>query len=107
MGIRAGLLREKVTILKPVVTRNDYGDEVTTWEQVCTTRARVDFRSGTRAVEANEVVNPYTVTFVIRRFPQLSGYMRLSWHGNLYAIESINSEDHKQQQTIIASVINE
>ena len=107
MGIRAGLLRETVTIVAPVVTRNDYGEEVTTWKEVATTRARVDFRNGTRAVEANEVVNPYTVTFVIRRFVELNGYMRLRWHGNEYAIQSINHEGHNQQQVIIASVINE
>lgn len=107
MGIRAGLLRDIVTIVSPVVTRNDYGEEVTTWEEVATTRTRVDFRSGTRAVEANEVVNPYTVTFVIRRFIQLNGYMRIRWKGREYAIESINDEGHNQQQVIIASVINE
>lgn len=107
MGLRAGLLREVVTITRPVVTRNAYGEEVTTWEEVLTTRARVDYRSGSRVVDVNEVFNPHTVTFTIRRFPDITGYMRLSWRDQLYSIESVNYEPHRQQQTIIAQVINE
>ena len=107
MGLRAGLLRETMTILRPVVTRNDYGEEVTTWEQVATTRCRVDFRSGTRVVETNEVFGPTTVMFVCRRFYALDVYMRIQWHGRLYAIESVNEEGQKQSVTIIAQLINE
>ena len=77
MGLRAGLLRESVTLLAPQVTRNDFGEEVTTWVEVVTTRARVDFRAGSRVVDVNEVANPTTVSFIIRRFPSINGYMRL------------------------------
>lgn len=107
MGLRAGLLRESVTILRPVATRNDYGEEVTTWEQVATTRCRVDFRSGTRAVETNEVFGPTTVVFTIRRFYSLDVYMRLQWHGKLYNIQSVNEESQKQCITILAELIND
>ena len=107
MGLRAGLLREQITINKPTVTRNDFGEESTTWSTVVTTRARVDFRNGTRAVEVNEVFNPYTVSFIIRRYHGLDGYMRILWRGNQYRIMSINLDVTKQQQTIIAEVVNE
>lgn len=107
MGLRAGLLRESVTLLAPQVTRNDFGEEVTTWVEVVTTRARVDFRAGSRVVDVNEVANPTTVSFIIRRFPSINGYMRLRWRDNLYAIESINYEVTKQSQTIIATLVNE
>lgn len=107
MGIRAGLLRESVTILQPVVARNDYGEEVTTWEQVCTTRARVDYRSGTRAVETNEVFGPCTIIFTVRRFYDLNVYMRVQWHGNLYSIQSVNLDEPRQSVIIVAQLVNE
>ena len=65
MGLRAGLLRETITILRPIVSRNDYGEQTTTWEAVASTRARVDFRNGSRAVDVHEVTNLFTVTFII------------------------------------------
>jgi len=107
MGLRAGLLRESVTILRPVVTRNDYGEEVTTWEQVTTTRCRVDFRSGTRAVQTDEVFGATTVVFTLRRFYTLDVYMRLQWHGRLYSIQSVNEDNAKQYITIVADMIND
>ena len=107
MGLRAGLLREVVTIYRPVVTRNDYGEETTVWELVATTRARVDFRSGNRVVEVNEVANPYTVSFILRRFLEIDPHYRLQWRNRYYTIASVNFEPAKQQQTIIAEVVNE
>lgn len=107
MGLRAGLLRESIDILQPTIERNDFGEETTTWTVAASTRARVDFRSGTRLVDVNEVAAPYTVTFIIRRFYALTEYYRLRWRGRLYSIASINFEEAKQMQTIIAQVINE
>lgn len=107
MGLRAGLLREQVAILRPVVSRNDFGEESTEWVKVTDTRARVDFRSGNRVVSVNEVTNPYTVTFVLRRFVEIEPNFRLAWRGRQYTIESVNSDPAHQQQTLICEVINE
>lgn len=107
MGLRAGLLRETITILRPIVSRNDYGEQTTTWETVASTRARVDFRNGSRAVDVHEVTNLFTVTFIIRRFYQVDGHWRIRWKDRIYNIESVNEEPTRQSVTIIASVINE
>ncbi len=107
MGLRAGLLRESVTVKRPVVTRNDYNDEVVTYETAFTARARVVFRSGNRAVINHEEQNPYSVEFIIRSFYAVDNMMILEWRGNRYRILSNNFEPYKQQRTIIAELINE
>ena len=107
MGLRAGLLREVIDIYRPIVTRNDFGEETTQWALVAHTRARVDYRSGSRIVEVNEVTNPYSVTFILRRFISIEGHYRISWRGRLYNIESVNSDPARQVQTLICEVIEQ
>ena len=107
MGMRAGLLREVISITAPVVTRNDYGDEVTTYEPFATTRARVVFRSGSRGDINHEVQNPYTVEFLIWHISAVEDDVLLTWRGNSYRIVTINYEQQKQQQTIVGEVVNE
>lgn len=107
MGLRAGLLREQIVVKRRTVTRNDYGEEVDTWTDVLTTRARVDFRSGTRMVDVNEVADPHTVTFIVRLNVQVNVYDRIEWRGRLYSVQSVNEEVTRQQITILAQVINE
>ena len=107
MGMRAGLLREVISITAPVVTRNDYGDEVTTYQPFATTRARVVFRYGSRGDINHEVQNPYTVEFLIRTHLDINPKMLITWRGNSYRIVTINYEQQRQQQTIVGEVVNE
>ena len=107
MGLRAGLLREVVTVKKPVISVNDYGEQVQLWDDVVTTRARVTFNSGQRAVENHEVWNPYQVTFVMRYYHVIDGTMVIEWQGKRYNIISINKNVSQQMMTIIAEVVNE
>jgi len=39
--MRAGLLKENITILTPIITKNDFGEQTQEWEQKTVTRARV------------------------------------------------------------------
>ncbi len=107
MGLRAGLLREKIGLKSATVTRDDYGAEVTTYGDPVYTRARVVFRSGRRGDINNEVQNPYTVEFVIRTNQAVNPKMLITWNGNDYRIITINYEKYKQQQVIVGEVVNE
>ena len=44
--MRAGLLKEKISILKPQVTVNDYGEEITDWVIDKVTLARLVHNGG-------------------------------------------------------------
>lgn len=107
MGLRAGLLREKIAIKTPAVTRDAYGAEVVTYGQPAYLRARVVFRSGNRGDINHEIQNPYRVEFVVRTTMSLTPQMLLTWRGNDYRIITINYEKYKQQQTIVGEVVNE
>lgn len=107
MGLRAGLLREIVTFQRAEITRDAFGEQSTTWHDVLTTNARVVYGGGSRTERNNEVYNTFTVSIIVRSYHNINEQMRILFDGRYYSILSINREQHNQQITIIASVINE
>lgn len=82
--MRAGGLRYKLEVLRPVKTVGNFGEDVVTWETVKTIRAERDTFSGKRSIEIGETFPDYTVKFNIRdahvveanwRVRQLGGYL--------------------------------
>lgn len=90
--MRAGLLTEPITFKKAVITKNQYGQEETYWDNHIVTRGNVKFNSGNRVTENNEIVNTYTVTFTVRSYHKLDEFMRILWKGKLYRILSIEED---------------
>lgn len=108
--MRAGLLTDPVTFRRAIITKNQYGQEETYWENYIITRGNVRFNSGSRVTENNEIINTYTVTFTVRRYHNIDEFMRILWKGKTYRILSIenNNEDRtKQSITIIGELVNE
>jgi head-tail adaptor len=66
--MRAGLLTERIDVLKPVVTVNDYGEETTDWQNIYTTKARLVHTGGNRMNVNDEIFYSYTKTFQIRNY---------------------------------------
>lgn len=105
--MRAGLLKETITLNKPVITTNTFNEQVINWVVDTTTRARVTFNNGARKDVNNEIINTYAVTFIIRLYHNVTEDMQIGWNGKKYKIDSINPETDKQQITIIGELINE
>lgn len=106
--MRAGLLTDPVTFKKATITKNQYGQEETYWENHIITRGNVKFNSGNRITENNEIINTYTVTFTVRRYHNIDEFMRILWKDKTYRILSIEDGDRTRQSiTIIAELINE
>ena len=66
--MRAGAYDEIVDIYKVVVTRNEYGEQHDDYEYSCTTRANVVQTGGTRCVQNDEVLYPYSRTFILHDY---------------------------------------
>lgn len=105
--MRAGILRETITIQQPITVQNEYGANGIEWKDVISTRAMADYNSGNRQNENNEIVYNYTITFTIRYYHNINDDMRIIWNGKRYRILSINKEIYKQSTTIITELIND
>lgn len=105
--MKAGVLRESITIEKPVTLKDSFGSTTITWENAITTRTKVTYNSGDRQTPNNEIFHTQVVTFLIRSYHLVSEDMRVIYKGKKYRILSISSEIEKQQITIKTELINE
>jgi head-tail adaptor len=88
--MQAGLLRDKITIERSDVTHNtENGEQVTSWLQVWSGRAKVDFSSGSQLVSNNETINTITKKVTIRTKPAFNeklSNLRILIDGEYYRI---------------------
>ncbi len=88
--MQAGLLRDKITIERSDVTHNtENGEQVTSWRQVWSGRAKVDFSSGSQLVSNNETINTITKKVTIRTKPAFNeklSNLRILIDGEYYRI---------------------
>ena len=88
--MQAGLLRDKITIERSDVTHNtENGEQVTSWQQVWSGRAKVDFSSGSQLVSNNETINTISKKVTIRTKPAFNeklSNLRILIDGEYYRI---------------------
>lgn len=106
--MRAGLLTEVIKVEKPVVLQNEYGATDEIWETfIENTKAQVNYSSGNRANENNEIVFNYEVIFIVRIYHQIDENMRIIWKNKKYRILSLEENKAQQSLTIKTELINE
>ena len=105
--MRAGLLREVVTIQRKEVVETAYSGKKTVYADYITTRARVEHNRGNKGIAAGEVFTEYAVTFTIRYYHQVTADMIVLHGGNKYRIVDINPQKLQQQLIITGELIND
>lgn len=105
--ISAGKLSERVGILAPEVTRNEFGEQVTTYKNIKTIWANVIFQRGTQALVMGEVYLNRSITVTMRNNSLVHDRCRLQWDGKTYGIDSFNRSAHDGSITIVATLIDE
>ena len=103
--MRAGVLTEPITFIRAEINKNEYGQEETIWSNYINTRSQVKYKSGNRITENNEIINTYTVEFIVRRYHKIDEFMRILWKNRKYRILAINED--KQSITITGELIIE
>lgn len=88
---RSGEFRSRVTLRKPVKTRSDYGDMVTSYEDVATVWAVIEWKSGKR-FEAAAALNA-----------EVDGVVRIRYRSDVRADWRIR---HGNRQIAILSLAN-
>jgi SPP1 family predicted phage head-tail adaptor len=104
--MNAGILREKIEIYEPVVTRTQYGNSKTSWNLFYTTRASVQYNSGFEKEENKEIVRTTIYTFIVRHYVPVKETMRIKHDGKMYKIESIKPNKYYNDKEIVAELVN-
>ena len=109
--MQAGLLRDKITIERSDVTHNtENGEQVTSWQQVWSGRAKVDFSSGSQLVSNNETINTITKMVTIRTKPAFNeklSNLRILIDGEYYRILAKDVRSRDMATIFTCELINE
>lgn len=105
--MNGGRLTEVITIERPTIVQNDFGANKFQWQNYIQTRADVQYESGTRATENDEVIFSYNKIFTIRYYHDIDEKDRIIWNNKKWRILSIEPDKSKQLITIRTELINE
>lgn len=105
MSLRAGDLRESITIESPVEATNAYGESTLTWSPIARRRAAI---RGLQIAEVMSAQEPYTVAtheVECRYVPELKASMRLIWDSRTPSrtldIVSITEQNNRESMRIV------
>lgn len=105
--MKAGLLKEKISIYKPIVTKSDHGAQKLTYDLYYTTRSHVIHNSGSRDNESGEIFYSNSKTFIVRHYVPVNEHMQVEYNGKRYKIISIVPNKWYGNLEIYAEAINE
>ena len=105
--MQAGLLKELISIYKPELSSNEYGEQIQNYVRAYITKSQVKFNNGNRGESNGEIVSTYTVTFTIRRYNQIAENYLIKWYDRKYRILSIEDNKQYNYKRIIGELINE
>lgn len=107
MALRAGLLNEIIKIQRAVVVKNDYGEEIETYSDVDTTRARITQTNSNKVNENGDVYMTYSKEFFMRYYIQIKEYDIILWNNSKYRVMSIDKDRANLYIKVIGELIND
>lgn len=105
--MQAGLLTEKIQILKPINTTNEYGEDVTTYERDRCIRANVVYNRLSKELENSEWLYNGLVQFEIRNYHYVEEFERVCYNCNHYNIIRIESYPKQNKKVLYCERVNE
>ncbi len=87
--MRAGELRERVTIQQNTPTRDGFDAAIEHWSTFATLWAKVETVSGTETIDQQRAAALLTYNITLRYYPGITPDMRVSWRGSLLNINAI------------------
>ena len=98
--MRAGELRQRITIEQNTPTRDTFSAEVPHWSTFATLWAKIETVSGAETIEQQQATARLTHQMTIRYYPGIAPAMRVSWSGRLFDIQAV-IDDNVKHQTIL------
>ena len=106
--MRTGNMDEKLVLMRPVRTRNDFGEQQVTWEQVRTVWAERVKARGWRSEEVGEHFPDHSAEFNIRFVHPAEENWRVQHVGGmLYTITAIIPNRRADMKTLVCDRVNE
>jgi SPP1 family predicted phage head-tail adaptor len=105
--MKAGILKEQIQILQPIIQKTESGVNKTSWEPYYTTRASVQHNGGSRGTENNELFYSINKTFIVRHYVPVVEKMRIKYEGKNYKIISIIPNKYYNDKEINTELVNE
>lgn len=105
--LSSGSLNQRVFILVPEVTRNEFGEQQTEWTKAKKVWANVIFKRGSQALNVGEAWMSRAIAVTMRDNNLINERCRLEWDGKIYAIDSLNRSRPDGSITITAVAIDE
>lgn len=103
----AGRLNEVVRLFRPTETVNEYGERTTVFTNHYTTRAKVEYSTGNKVIENDEIVFSYAKRFFVRSFVPVVETDQLQWQGKNYRILTLEHRREHNDIVINTELINE
>ena len=91
-----GRLDRRIVIQESTLTKDEYGQETTTWATFFTVWAKVEDRSGSEGYQADQLTATRNTVFTIRWIAGLTEKMRILYNYDYYDIQYIKSPDRKR-----------
>lgn len=89
MGIKAGKLRERIVLLRPVTVRNDVGDNVVTLVDGPKIYAGISYAPGKEDLSKDQTSAKLLTTFEIRFRNEIGPKWGIRYNGQEFEIESV------------------
>lgn len=105
--MKASDLNEIIDIYKVTTTRSASGAVNEAFAKRCTTRARVNFASGSRTVSNDEIFYDVDRQFIIRHYIPVENTDEIRWNGQRWRILSIDHNREYKDIQISTTLINE
>jgi SPP1 family predicted phage head-tail adaptor len=100
--MRAGKLRQRVTIQSQTTARDDFGGETVTWSDVATVWASIEPLNGREYMAAQQLQTAVTTRIRVRYIDGVTAAMRVKADDVAYDIQSvINPNDRGAELTLM------
>lgn len=107
MGISAGSLNQRVSILHNVATGQDsFGAELYDWQVFANICANVLFKNGSQMMNANREQSDLVASVRVRLNRDIKPNMRLQYRDDVYDIHSILPSPDRTYMDIVIKTIN-
>ena len=96
--MKAGPLRQRVTIQEKSALQNNYGEEVITWTDLATVWAEVEPLSGREFLEVKQITAEVSTRIRIRYRSGITPEMRIEFGSIVYDIHSIIHIEERERE---------
>lgn len=107
MTMKASDLSERIQIYNQISTRTQSGAANLTWELKYSCRARVNYSSGNRIVDNDEIFHTVDRDFIVRSYVPIVDTDEIRWDNKRWQILSIDKSHDYNNIVIHTTLINE